>query len=111
MIRFVPTPVFLRNAKRLSKRYASFDDDLRQLLQSISENPEQGVVLSGNYRKIRMPIKSKGKGKSGGARVVTLNCLVSKNDGIVTLVSIYDKSDLENISMDEIRQAYSSLKK
>lgn len=108
MIRFEPTPTFLKNSKRLSKKYPSFKEDLRLFMESLSENPEQGVLLADNFRKIRMAIKSKGKGKRGGARVITLNCLVTFGEGVVTLVSIYDKSDLENMSMAEIRDAYSS---
>ena len=109
MIRFDFTPVFLKNSKRLAGKYPSFKDDLQQLLLALSDDPNQGVALADGYRKIRMAIKSKGKGKSGGARVITLNCLVAQNEGIVTLVSIYDKSDLEISSMKEIRKAYSSL--
>ena len=109
MIRFDSTPVFIKNSKKLASKYPSFKDDLQQLLLTLTKDPNQGVALTDGYRKIRMAIKSKGKGKSGGARVITLNCLVSEADGIITLVSIYDKSDLDSISMKEIRKAYSSL--
>lgn len=106
MIKFDYTPTFVKNAKQLKKRYSSFKSDLGEMLTSLSENPSQGVDLGGGFRKIRMQIKSKGKGKSGGARLITLNCLVAESDGIVTLVTIYDKSDLDNITMKEIRNAY-----
>ena len=106
MIKFDYTPTFVKNAKQLKKRYASFKSDLDEMLTSLSEKPTQGVALGGGFRKIRMQIKSKGKGKSGGARLITLNCLVAENDGIVTLVTIYDKSDFDNITMKEIREAY-----
>ena len=56
-----------------------------------------------------MSIKSKGKGKRGGARVITFNCLVAKNDGEITFVTIYDKSDIENISLEEIKKAHNIL--
>ncbi|HEY4786467.1 MAG TPA: hypothetical protein VIH57_10480 [Bacteroidales bacterium] len=42
---------------------------------------------------------SKGKGKSGGARVISH--LVFK-DGTVYLLTIYDKSDIENLTDKEI---------
>jgi len=49
--------------------------------------------------KIRLAISSKGKGKSGGAKVITH--LVYKNDTIY-LLAIFDKSDMENLSDKEI---------
>ncbi|WP_152541897.1 type II toxin-antitoxin system RelE/ParE family toxin [Saccharicrinis fermentans] len=46
-----------------------------------------------------MTITSKGKGKSGGARVITY--LISE-DNKVYLTYIYDKSQLENITKEQI---------
>ena len=111
MIRFEKTPVFKSEAKRLAKRYPSFRDDLKSLACSIAENPEQGTQLAGGFRKIRMAITSKRKGKSGGARGITLNCLVNATDGLVTFVKVYDKSETENVSLNEIRKALASLEK
>ena len=48
-----------------------------------------------------MSIKSKGKGKRSGARVITQIKVVKK---IVYLFSIYDKSDKNSISDNEIKQ-------
>ena len=46
-----------------------------------------------------MAIASKGKGKSGGARVITYNLQqLSEEEVLITLMSIYDKSDIENVS-------------
>ena len=50
-----------------------------------------------------MAIGSKGKGKSGGARVITLNALVTEQDGTVYLLLIYDKSDAPNVKMNVIK--------
>ena len=111
MIRFTPTPDFNASAKRLAKRYPSFKDDLKAFTKSLEENPEQGTPLAGGYRKIRMAIASKNKGKSGGARVITLNCIVAEKEGEVFLVKVYDKSEAESISIKDIRKAFASLKK
>ncbi len=46
-----------------------------------------------------MAISSKGKGKSGGSRVIT--CVKVVNEDIY-LLAIYDKSDKENISDKEL---------
>lgn len=96
-IDFIATPVFVKNAKQLAKRYPSFVGDLRQLRESLIVNPEQGVLLSGGFRKVRMPIASKGRGKSGGARVITLNYLIEEKDQKIILVTIYDKADQSSI--------------
>lgn len=65
-IEFDYTPEFLKSAKILSKRYRSFPDDLKILRDEIVKNPTQGDDLGWGIRKIRMAIKSKGKGKRGG---------------------------------------------
>lgn len=111
MIRFDKTPVFKADAKRLAKHYPSFKDDLKALAKSLEKNPNQGTPLAGGFRKIRMAITSKGKGKSGGARVITINCLVNATEGVVTFVDVYDKSEKESITAKEIKAAWNSLKK
>lgn len=64
------TKPFLKSLKTLSKRYKSIKEDLRNFSESLKDNPFQGVELSPGIRKIRMAISSKGKGKSGGARLL-----------------------------------------
>jgi hypothetical protein len=46
-----------------------------------------------------MSITSKGKGKSGGARVITYVQIIKET---VYLLSIYDKSEIENLTDDEV---------
>ena len=70
---------FDRRARRLAKKYKSLKDDLRSFQQEMMENPLMGTDLGRGVRKIRMAIGSKGKGKSGGARVLTLTVLVSED--------------------------------
>ncbi|MBQ5551241.1 MAG: addiction module toxin RelE, partial [Bacteroidales bacterium] len=48
--------------------------------------------------KHRMSISSKGKGKSGGTRVITYNVKQTENDVVITLMTIYDKSEISNVS-------------
>ena len=66
----------------------------------MQEKPEQGVPLGNNCYKIRIAIASKGKGKSGGARVITCVQIIENK---VYLLTIYDKSDLENISDQDLK--------
>ena len=93
---------FDRRARRLAKKYKSLKDDLRSFQQEMMENPLMGTDLGRGVRKIRMAITSKGKGKSGGARVLTLTVLVSE-DADVTLLTIYDKDEIDNVSDEYIR--------
>lgn len=46
---------------------------------------------------------SEPKGKSAGARVITYNVMISIEEGIIYLVSIYDKSDYASVSVDKIK--------
>lgn len=64
-------PDFEKSAKILYKKYRSIRADIDNLITSLEENPFQGDELTPGIRKIRMAITSKGRGKSGGARVIT----------------------------------------
>lgn len=98
------TAGFLRKLKRLEKKYKSIKNDVSKLGEELRDNPFQGVDLGRGVRKIRMAITSKGKGKSGGARVITYNVLLSSSDTEIVLLTIYDKSEQENISAVEVAE-------
>lgn len=90
---------FKRGAKALSKKYPSFKSDYELFLKELEQNPMGGESLGHHTFKRRMSIASKGKGKSGGARVLTYNIQQQREDEIlVTLMTIYDKSDISNVS-------------
>jgi len=86
--------------KRLKKRYKSMEADFERLLASLLADPMQGVELEGGARKIRMAITSKGKGKSGGARVIIRVRIIETE---LQLLYIYDKSDFENVKDSYLR--------
>ena len=94
-----PTPDFKKLLKKLVKKYPSLKADLQGLIRTLKEEPDSGIHLGHGIHKIRLAITSKGKGKSSGARVITY--LVTQ-DQEVYLVYIYDKSQLENISKEQI---------
>ena len=77
--------------------------DLENLIISLEENPMQGDELSPGIRKIRMAITSKGRGKSGGARVITYTIDIAENEGSVYLIDIYDKADYSTVDVAIIR--------
>ncbi|HEU0226765.1 MAG TPA: type II toxin-antitoxin system RelE/ParE family toxin [Arachidicoccus soli] len=91
--------LFEKQAKKLLKKYTSLKTELWQLVQELKENPTQGTELGKGCYKIRIAIASKGKGKSGGARIIT-NFVV--RDKTVYLLSIYDKSEKETITDKEL---------
>jgi mRNA-degrading endonuclease RelE of RelBE toxin-antitoxin system len=91
--------VFEKQTKRLFKKYPSLKNELFKLIQELKKNPEQGTRIGKNCYKIRVSIASKGKGKSGGARVITY-ILIAKET--VYLLSIYDKSDQETLTQKEL---------
>ena len=95
---------FAKEAKRLAKKYPSFKKDYEFFLESLQENPLQGDELTPGIRKIRMAIKSKGKGKSGGARVITYNVIAEQHNGIIALLLIYDKSDFSTVDVSVVKQ-------
>ena len=90
---------FAKEALSLTKKYRSIADDIEQLMDKLIENPTIGTPLGNNCYKIRIAISSKGKGKSGGARVITFVLIQLKR---ITLLDIYDKSEKDNISDKEL---------
>ena len=107
MFDVIPTPKFLRQAKRLQKKYRSLIDDLISFEESLSENPNQGTDLGGNTYKVRLAIESKNSGKSGGARIITYLVMDNKE---VYLMSIYDKSEVSTIKDNDIKKMVKDLK-
>jgi mRNA-degrading endonuclease RelE of RelBE toxin-antitoxin system len=104
--RILVTPNFVAEAKRLSKKYTSLKSDLDSLFRLLSLEPSSGVPLGGGVYKIRLAIRSKGRGKSGGARVITFVRIVERS---IYLISIFDKSERESIPDEAIRRLIKSL--
>ena len=100
------TSNFKREAKKLSRKHRSLKDDLDNLINSLEQLPSQGTPIGHNCYKIRLAIKSKGKGKSGGARVITP---VHVTDTTVYLLLIYDKSEQSSITDEKILELIQEL--
>jgi mRNA-degrading endonuclease RelE of RelBE toxin-antitoxin system len=92
---------FEKELKKLAKKYASLRQEIIELIQNLKENPVQGTPIGKDCFKIRLAIKSKGRGKSGGARVIT--CVFTLQEKLV-LLSIYDKAEKENIENRELEE-------
>ena len=92
---------FERQARRLVKKYPTLKEEIGTLVEKLEKNPTLGTPLGHQCYKIRLAIASKGKGKSGGARVITY--FVS-DDSIVYLLSIYDKSEQITLTDGELTE-------
>jgi hypothetical protein len=100
------TPRFRRDIKTLIKKYVSLKNEYAQLIEDLQQNPEMGTAIGNNCYKIRLSIASKGRGKSGGARVVTHILVIEQT---VFFLTIYDKSEKENISDKELEELLDQL--
>ena len=108
---------FKRQAKPLMKKFHSLSGELAQLENNLLDNPRLGTSIGQNSYKIRISVKSKGKGKSGGLRIVShldteiVGLLVIEEESItVNLISIYDKNETASITDKELRDLISGLK-
>ena len=89
------SPTFERDLKWLSKKYPSLKSDLIDFSKSIIENPFQGDSLRKDCYKVQMKITPKGKGKSGGSRVIACVKVINEH---IKLLTIYDKSEQGTVS-------------
>lgn len=96
----------MKDKQKGSLKNTSLQKELFQLIQELKVNPEQGTVIGKSCFKIRMAIASKGKGESGGARIIT-NFVIA--DTTIYLLSIYDKSEKENLSDKELEELLRSI--
>lgn len=98
--------LFQKQVKRLIRKYPSLAAELPLLSKELAANPFQGDPLGHDCYKIRLAINSKGKGKSGGGRII-INVIVSGQ--IIFLLTIYDKSEKESISNKELLNLLSQI--
>jgi mRNA-degrading endonuclease RelE of RelBE toxin-antitoxin system len=96
----IPGDKFKREAKRLIKKFPSLKQELAHLSALLEKDPHTGTPLGNDTYKIRLAIKSKTKGKSGGARVITY--IVAENKEVY-LLTIYDKSEFDSIDASAIK--------
>jgi mRNA-degrading endonuclease RelE of RelBE toxin-antitoxin system len=98
---------FERDAKPLYKKYASLKNEVEVLAEELCTNPTKGTPIGRSCYKIRLAVESKGKGKSGGARVITHYYI---HGNTVYLLSIYDKGERDTISEERIVELLSGIK-
>jgi len=102
----IPTQRFKKEAKQLLKKYHSLKAELIALENVLKHNPQTGKQLGNQTYKIRLSIKSKTKGKRGGARIITY--LINENKEVY-LLTIYDKSEFDSIDTKTLKEIIASL--
>lgn len=102
----VVTPRFEKELKRLVKKFPSLKLEFSELITALLENPQTGTLLGNDCYKIRLAIKSKGKGKSGGARIITYLYLELET---IYLLTIYDKGEKEDLADNELKDMVEGL--
>ena len=107
LFNIIPNKSFLNDLKQLSKKYPSLKDDINNVVVSLKQNPQLGEPLGKDCFKIRIQIKSKGKGKSGGGRLVTCVKILKST---VYLLAVFDKSEFENISQNDLKERLKEIK-
>lgn len=103
----IPTDKFKKEAKRLIKKYPSLKSELLNLSAILYAQPSTGTPLGNDTYKIRIAIRSKGKGKSGGARIITY--LITENREVY-LLTIYDKAEFDTIDDKSLKKIIAKLK-
>ncbi len=90
---------FLKDIKKLSKKYQNIKKDIQFLVTELEINPNLGISIGNNLYKIRVANSSIPTGKSGGFRVITF--IIEDNN--ITLLTIYSKTQKENLSDEELK--------
>ena len=106
--KIVPSDTFIKELKRLSKKYPSLKQKIKELSKDLLNKPRTGTPLGHNCYKIRVSTPDKPGGKSGGFRIITY--LVVQNE-IIFLLSIYDKSEVSTLKDWEIKKIIKALDK
>ncbi|TZF85856.1 addiction module toxin RelE (plasmid) [Pedobacter sp. BS3] len=96
------TTIFYKRLKIYKRKHRSLVADLEALEKELLENPTLGISLGNNLYKIRLAVESKGKGKSGGYRIITYLIDEHKTGTIVNMLILYDKSEESSIDKENL---------
>jgi mRNA-degrading endonuclease RelE of RelBE toxin-antitoxin system len=93
LVQVIPTTLYMRQAKKL---LTSEEQD--QIAASLENDPNAHPVIPGTGGARKMRAAAGGRGKRGGVRVIYLHIPSLES---VYLLSVYDKSQKENLSSKE----------
>lgn len=95
---------FKKEFKPLAKKFPSLKSDLQKTVDNLENELALAKDLENGFKKINLKIKSKGKGSSGGGRIITYEALISVDHKELFFCSIYDKTDYESISIPVLKE-------
>ncbi|HBO85258.1 MAG: hypothetical protein A2X59_01890 [Nitrospirae bacterium GWC2_42_7] len=98
--RIIPADNFSRELKRLTKKYPSLKEEIKEISNILLNKPKTGTPIGHGCYKVRLSTPDKPGGKSKGFRLITY--IVSKKE-IIFLLSIYDKSEVSTLKDWEIK--------
>ena len=100
----IRTPTFLSDARAAGLS----EDGQAEIVNLIAANPKLGDIMAGTGGARKVRVAGRGKGKSGGYRVVTY---FAADDVPVLLLALIDKGERANLSKaerNELRQILSA---
>lgn len=103
LIQVEVTAKFQRNLRTLARKYRSIRQDIQPIIEQLEAGELPGDQISGvGYTIFKLRVKNSDiqKGKSGGYRVI----YYLKTSTNIILLTIYTKSEQEDISAEEIQQ-------
>ena len=90
----IETSIFLRDAARAGLS----DDERAKIIDLVADNPMAGDLIPGTGGARKLRVARRGKGKSGGYRIITY---YAAKDVPILLLAVIDKSDRANLSQAE----------
>lgn len=98
------TDDFDREIKKLNKKFPSLKNDFQNIIDNIEKELILADDLGEGFRKIRINIKSKGKGSSGGGRIITYETIIAVNNKLVLFALIYNKGDYDTVDLTVLKK-------
>ncbi len=96
--------IFAKEFKPLLKKYPSLKSDFQNIVDNIENELKLANDLGNGFKKIRINIKSKGKGSSGGGRIITYETIIAVDNKLVIFASIYNKGEYDTIDLDILKK-------
>lgn len=90
---------FDKEIKKLGKKYPSIKSDFENILENLNNELALADDLGNGFKKIRINIKSKGKGSAGGGRIITYETIIAIDNKKVIFASIYNKGEYDGIDL------------
>ncbi|MFZ2889802.1 type II toxin-antitoxin system RelE/ParE family toxin [Sulfuricurvum sp.] len=93
------TKLFEKLIDTLYKRFKNIESDIEAFGDDLDDVSKLGIHLGKNVYKVRIANSDKNKGKSSGYRLISY---LKIEEGTLTYLYIYDKSDLESLSEKQL---------